>query len=958
MSGSGGVKIPVGASFDPGDLTAAIEKMVAQLNKMGNAVAAANKVKFEPITKASIEDVRRYTAQFEQLKKVQDQLRQRIRATGQTGADFASLDFTQLYPDPNVRARQSRRAFEYVVGSRFTPFPAPPAPVAPPAPAAPLRPPAFPQPMAPGAPPGGGSPWTPIWKQPLMVGLESAGPLGGVAAGGFRAAAGGLGAGLGGLAGGLLALGVSSLVGGVRQKLGQAENESINVDTLKRSLGDLDISFNGLRESLRAASDRIGVTFDEAGELGAQFARLSGLSRLQSKDLAEEVAISGGFGRSFGMDVSRSSAFFAQMRGVGLTSNPDDSRRLGLMIGEAVAKSGVFSKADEILTAVAGYGIGQARSSLSDANLSGYAGALAGMVSSRTPGLDVTGSANILDRVNSSIASGGSAGDAGQMFLYSALGRGLDPIQARVLQEGGAFGSGRSAFGPGSIYDTYAHKFGMEIPSAVGSTTSNFSGIKAKLMQLYQGKPALMADAFSRLTGLNISQAMAALSIEPAQMGGLESALGRAGVDLHSLSATGISSLAQISVGDRGTLLSQASSLQARTGKDALSADERQQLAASIRSGNTDDLRNTLIKISASRDQEETEGSKTRESIQGVDKTLQDLAGKLIPATNTMRDALVLLAGGGHGARYIAERVHGIEVDDVNDLAAEKSKAARSAYEAQRAKLMTDPKLAPANATGPGDEYRRQQEIDRQMAPYAAQRDAALADIEKERQAGLAALNASKTPDVGASTMPGGVPGAQSSSGNISNMDPAQRRAYALMAPGLSETDRQLGLTPGTSAAQIMQESSFRPLAPNSAGAMGYAQTIPSTLASIEKRLGRKLNPFDYRDAVILQREVMREDMAHYHGNQRLALMGYEGGFDQSNWGSATVAYPDQVMNRVGAFAPPMPLPAGHASASGPPSRQKIEISGHFTLNGQNGQPVAAPAAVRTVVSSPAPWGS
>ncbi|WP_158924537.1 hypothetical protein [Acidisphaera sp. S103] len=444
------------------------------------------------------------------------------------------------------------------------------------------------------------------------------------------------------MAGTLLAQGIGKVVGGVMQKVGQAGDEAIGYDTLKRQMGDVGVGFNTLRSTLRAASDQISVTFEESQRLGREFAGLSGLSR-NALALAREVSVAGGFGRSFGIAPELAVSAFGQMRGVGLTRSTDDSRRFALLIGEAVARSGVFSKADEILQAVTGYGMGQARFSLTGANLQGYAGMLSGMTSSGIPGMDVNGASNILARMNAAIQNGGAAGDPGKMFLYSALGKsqGLDPIQARLLEEQGIFGTGEQAFGDNSIYRRFAARYGLGRPGAADSHATNLQLIRKSLEGQFSGHPELMADAFSNLTGLNISQSMAMLTMNPEQMGGLQRALQAAHVDISKISPTAFSALANIETGNRGRLMKQVGSLRARTGDQALTGAEGAELDAAVAGGDTEKLRDVLLRLSASRDQEKTEGDKTRQKIQDVDKSLQIAATALLSPLNSMRDALM-----------------------------------------------------------------------------------------------------------------------------------------------------------------------------------------------------------------------------------------------------------------------------------------------------------------------------
>ena len=115
-----------------------------------------------------------------------------------------------------------------------------------------------------------------------------------------------------------------------------------------------------------------------------------------------------------------------------------------------------------------------------------------------------------------------------------------------------------------------------------------------------------------------------------------------------------------------------------------------------------------------------------------------------------------------------------------------------------------------------------------------------------------------------------------------------------------TETDKLLGLTPGTSLAQLTQESRLRDDATSPVGAEGVAQVMPTTKATLEKRLGRPLNSRNTDDALVIHREVMRENMQKF-GNRDDALRAYNAGWDKNRWGNPeTSAYVDKINGRMG----------------------------------------------------------
>ncbi|MFW8265107.1 hypothetical protein, partial [Klebsiella pneumoniae] len=86
-------------------------------------------------------------------------------------------------------------------------------------------------------------------------------------------------------------------------------------------------------------------------------------------------------------------------------------------MGEAIGKSGAFAQAGEAMQAISDFATQQARMSLTAPNVPGYAGAMAGLMSSGIPGMDLQGSTNLLGRVNANLQRGGARGDPSRAFM-------------------------------------------------------------------------------------------------------------------------------------------------------------------------------------------------------------------------------------------------------------------------------------------------------------------------------------------------------------------------------------------------------------------------------------------------------------------------------------------------------------------------------------------------------------
>lgn len=627
------IKIPVEAAFDAGKVEQQLQQFRQQINALGQQIAQANKVQFNPIGKSTLDDMRRVQQQFEALRRVSGDLNKRLKGTGQSGAGFLDIDWNKLYPDQASRARQMRKAFEYVTGSGFH-SPVPPA-------------------GQPPSPPGKTFSWSQendprhrsmpagMVNQVAGAGLRAMGPAGGVAANALGTGmSAGFGAGLMGLLGGMLALGVGKLVGAATEKMGQAEDNAVAYDRLKRTLGDVNVSFGALKAGVEGAASNVKVTFDEAARLSQQFAKLGNLTAEQHKTLSDELQTGVGLGRAYGLDPSQGVGVLGTMRGMRVTNNEQDSRKFALIIGETIAQSNAFAKADEVMDAIAGYATQQTRASLG-ANVGGYAGLFSAMTGSGIPGLDPSGTAGLLARVNASLSGGGAKGEASQFFSATIGARlGLDPFQMQAWREGGAFATLDSTFGGNGTVG----RFGMSGP---GGQTTFLQATLDGLRRQYGGNKGMMAHAAANHLGVNMSQALALMSINPNQSGEMERRLKAAGVDLTQMNAGGIGNLSKVMFGSDADRQAIAGSLFSRTGKDALSADEARALDQVMKGGNVDAQKELLTRLVASRDQEQTQGKDIRDSKTSLDNIKTAIADKLIPLTQEMRHGIMYLAGQG-----------------------------------------------------------------------------------------------------------------------------------------------------------------------------------------------------------------------------------------------------------------------------------------------------------------------
>lgn len=778
-----------------------------------------------------------------------------------------------------------------------------------------------------------------FWSVPQHLISGIGGGFGQIAAYGTRGAmAGAYQGGLtGGVAGLLRGLGIGALAYGAF-KVGQGINEGYELakeraqtlDTLKRQMGDLGINFEKLKRMSEGAADGLSINSKEAAKLAEEFNRLSRGGDRSPEGLMGSVRTGVGLSKAYGLDPGVGVQFLAGMRNIDPRRN---NRELALLIGETINRSGMAARADEVMQAVQSFAAATSRMALSSPNLTAYAGAYGSMMGSRTPGLTSEVTANILATANASIMRMGGAGEAGMNFILAAMNRtgSINPIAAMALAEGGLFGTRAGVFDPSGAIGRFMGWQSNPYGGGAGANVTNFSTIRSHLQSSGLDK-WFQLDAAKRLFGVgSLSQAAALLNLDEGGAGNLQNMLARAGVDLNSLNESGIQTLARIGgAGNRGALNSIMGDMLRRTGKGALTAEQRDMLLSASKSGDTEAFRDALLKVASTMDRQETEASKMIDGLKRIEEVQTQVGDKLIQPISTMRDALLYIAGGGRKSQRQI-------ITEMADLDYRESAAPLLARKAQLQSLLDGPLNTRGSRFNMGGDAYRAEVMEKRKAAEAemARLDAGLSDLAKQRDARIKMSLGEGAVAAGPARVSAGI---TSSAGGMAGK--AEWLEY------LAETDRMLGLPAGTSAKQIAKESAWNPAAQSRKGAMGLAQIMPATRAVLEKRLGRKLDPYNPQDALLMHREVMRENMARF-GDPAAALAAYNGGWDPAKWGNAETT--DYVSSILGPGATPLPANAAAAQRRQDTLNVNVNVAGQFT--GPGGQVVTPSAS--TVVAVP-----
>src|SRR3990167_8472047 len=113
----------------------------------------------------------------------------------------------------------------------------------------------------------------------------------------------------------------------------------------------------------------------------------------------------------------------------------------------------------------------------------------------------------------------------------------------------------------------------------------------------------------------------------------------------------------------------------------------------------------------------------------------------------------------------------------------------------------------------------------------------------------------------------------------------------------INQINQELNLPDWTALRQLKQESGLNLKAYNKGSkAAGIAQVIPQTQQSLEKRFGRKLDPYNEDDALLMYKEVMGENLRKF-GNVTDALRAYNSGWEPAKWSNTeTVDYVQKIL--------------------------------------------------------------
>jgi hypothetical protein len=656
-------EIKIGVSAGVGGVDQAIAKITQRMNALAQAVGKSQNLKVAPTDmKTMARDLDLINKQFAQTLALSAQLRNSLKATGQNGLHLSQIDFSKLSTDPRAAQRLRDRAFIHSVrGTSLDPTLANDVD-------------ANGSAIAPGAGGSGGSGGGGGGgRRPRHGGGGGSGgsggdedghaswwrrrPAGNLGTATALAVGNGIGGGFGnmltaGIAGGpigALLAGITSGVGKgaewVGQGMDQAKSRNLDIDSLKRSLGDLGTSFSDLSAQSWKFAQGLGMANGEFVKLEGQANAQSGGHYRTPEELARATRSGADLGRAYGLDPSQGVSFVAGMQRI---NSRQSNKELATELAQAIITAEGKATPGEVMQAMQGFASQQNAFNSVSPNLNNF-GSTYGELLMGNSDMTAAHASSILGSANSAMQHMGGT-EASRNFLMQQFG--MDPIRAQLRAEGGLFGNGldnQDVAGFMSMRGVRGWNGQYKGPSG-----SNLDVTMQGLDKAYSGRgqygSEMELDAIKNMFGLKSLGDAAALSNAGGasnNYNGIASVLKNAGVSLSDVREGGLQAISSIS---RAGSFDDLDKLY-RNGPDAIHnrKDMRPGDIAAIdkaeQSKDFQQMQNAMVRVMAGKGQEDTQATTQR----SIDSTLTDIktqiGDKLLPIENASMQALLKMAG-------------------------------------------------------------------------------------------------------------------------------------------------------------------------------------------------------------------------------------------------------------------------------------------------------------------------
>jgi hypothetical protein len=686
---AGEVKIGVSAGVQGVD--AALKKVTDAYNKLGQAAANAQKMKFEPAsTKDLARDLSMINVQFKQAIALSAQLRNALKTSGQSGLPLHQVDFDKAFFNPKTAQNYRNAAFRKATQGTsldFTIFnpvndegeavstakaDAAAQKARDKADAADVR--ASARADHEGAKAqakadaevaggggrkigGGGGNWRRGIGgagRALGTGLSSMGGMGELAGAGIAGAADSFGAGagvMGTLGGGLagVALGGIAMAGQfIGEGIGLAKQQNEVLDLLKRQMGDVGVSFEQLTRDTEAFSKGLGIANGDFAKLEMQANSASGGAYGTPDELGRATRGGADLARAYGLDPSQGVGFMSGMRRM---NSAQDDKRLAIDIAEAISNAQGHATPGEVMQAMMGFAASQNRFNGGQADLNRFGNAYASLMNA---GATSDRAQGILSTANSAMQGMGGT-EASQNFTMQAFGT-LDPVRAQMRAEGGIFGNGLDS----SNISAFMRSCGVQGWDQMdkGPSGTNADAIVKRFDDMYAGRGTygrkMEINGLKRYFNFKSYDDTAAFAnMKTGDHNGILSVLQSAGVDLSQVREGGLQGIAAISRAGNANDLQKLwdGELSKNPG---ITTDDRDDFTRASKSGSFQDMQKALVRIMSGKGQSDDAATVQRSIDSNIADIKTSIGEKLIPITQAVMQSV----------RAMANKIPGVNIDD------------------------------------------------------------------------------------------------------------------------------------------------------------------------------------------------------------------------------------------------------------------------------------------------------
>lgn len=485
--------------------------------------------------------------------------------------------------------------------------------------------------------------------------LPSGGYGGSIIQGGVSeaAGAGGLftGAGMARLAvGGIVgaaAFGAMKLIGGIAGKIGTANDESVHRTDLLRSLGGATDEFDQLKQSAQALAQGLSITANEADSLAHAYGAGSGTTQGDRGRVFGEAGEAGSFARQTGSDVGSSVGMFAELRRTG----QDSPEKMGRAVADAISKRGDFGRLSEVLGNLTQFSSTVANASLTRGNADNMLDVASRLASLNLPGMGTAEGIGHMAAMDAGFRGGGG-GPAADQLMMQTLRRGgmqVNGYDIQSVREAGLLANNKDVFGQSSPSYMAAKAAGNQSEMArLDDLSKNGKGrvldtLMAGLKSQFGNNGQAITSALMNVTGGSKGDSEA-LQAGMANGGGTEGILARlkkAGYDTSSMNVSQMIGANGVLGASKDELFSRRDAMLGRSGADKLKAEDADKLKAA---GNDPEALRKVLTELASKDTMQTEGDKTRASLNSIQIALDAMASKIAELLTPIRDVMVKMA--------------------------------------------------------------------------------------------------------------------------------------------------------------------------------------------------------------------------------------------------------------------------------------------------------------------------